>query len=277
MEGWCFRVSEGRPTAWTSCFILGLEPMPSAKVFESRTIIIGMDCDSSGIPVVLNQLELPFDGLPSSTCSQRVSAWLEDQNEETEDVVCGHLFLVDAESRRRRAARWMDVRAIQARFHSDSGWLIPGGVEAVWLYEEACRSYMNGMYMAALLCSHSSCERVLAASLDSHERPLSKGWAMWGLGRLVPAAFELGLIDEGLKDRLLQLSELRKVSAHFKPPLSPNSITRRAIELFDLRPELETEDGFDALLQMDAHAALDATTELLRGEQGFSRVGPYRA
>ena len=77
---------------------------------------------------------------------------------------------------------------------------------------------MNGMFMAALLCAHSSCERVLAGCLDWYEDRLPKGWAMWGLGRLVPAAFDLGLIDEGLKDRLLQVSELRKVSAHFKPP-----------------------------------------------------------
>lgn len=99
---------------------------------------------------------------------------------------------------------------------------------------------------------------------------------MWGLGLLVPAAFDLGLIDEGLKDRLLQVSELRKVSAHFKPPMSPNSIMRRTIETFDLRPELETDDGLDSLLGRDALAALDVTTELLRGEQGFSRAaGPY--
>jgi hypothetical protein len=234
-----------------------------------------MDCDSSGIPVVLNQLELPLDGLPSSTCRQRVSAWLQYQAAETEDVVSGQLFLADADSRRDRAARWIEVHAIQARFARDSGSLVPGGIEAVWLYEEACRSYMHGMYMAALLCAHSSCERVLAGCLNWYEDRLPKGWAMWGLGRLVPAAFDLGLIDEALKDRLLQVSELRKVSAHFKSPMAPNSIMTRALVAFQLRPELETEDGLDYLLARDALAALDATTELLRGEQGFSRVGPF--
>jgi hypothetical protein len=98
---------------------------------------------------------------------------------------------------------------------------------------------------------------------------------MWGLGRLVPAAFDLGLIEEGLKDRLLQVSELRKVSAHFKPPMEPNSIMSRAFETFRLQPDLDTEDGLDSLLAGDALTALKAATELLRGDQGFSRVRPY--
>ena len=228
-----------------------------------------MDCDSSGIPTVMEQLELPFDNLPSQTCRQRVSAWLEDQDEETEDVTVAELFLVDGTTRRGRAERWIEVRAAQARFARGSGWLVPGGVEAVWLYEEACRSYMNGMYMAALLCAHASCERVLAGRLDWYEVRLPKDWVRWGLGRLAPAAFEAGLIDERLKDRILQLSELRKVSAHFKPPLAPNSIARRAVELFNLHPDLETEDGFDSLLRRDALSALETTTELLRGEQAL--------
>jgi hypothetical protein len=224
--------------------------------------------------MIMDQLELPFDNLPSQTCRQRVSAWLEDHDEETADVVAAQLFLVDGTSRRDRAERWIEVRAVQARFECSAGWLIPGGVEAVWLYEEACRSYMNGMYMAALLCAHAGCERVLAGCLDWYEGHLPKGWAMWGLGRLVPAAVEFGLIDERLEGSLLQLSELRKVSAHFKPPMSPNSIIRRAAELFNLHPELEAEDGFDNLLRSDALAALETSTELLRGGQGFARVAP---
>jgi hypothetical protein len=99
---------------------------------------------------------------------------------------------------------------------------------------------------------------------------------MWGLGKLVPAAFDLGLIDEPLKNRLLHVSELRKVSAHFKPPLTPNSVARRAAQLFELHPELETEEGLDSVLRKDALKALEASTELLRGDQGFARVrGPY--
>jgi hypothetical protein len=227
-----------------------------------------MDCESSGIPMIMEQLELPLGNLAPQTCRQRVSAWLENQDEETEDVTAAELFLVDGTTRRGRAKRWMEVRAVQARFDRDSGWLIPGGVEAVWLYEEAVRSYMNGMCMAALLCAHASCERVLAGRLDWYEVRLPKDWARWGLGRLAPAAFEAGLIDDRLKDRILHLSELRKVSAHFKPPSAPNSIARRAVELFNLHPELETEDGFDTLLRGDALAALETTTELLREHLG---------
>lgn len=227
--------------------------------------------------MITNQLELPFDDLPALTCRQRVATWLKDHNEETEEVAAAALFLSDGESRRSRAERWMQVRAVQAPFERNEGCLIPGGVEAVWLYEEACYSYVNRMYMAALLCAHASCERVLAGCLLSYEQHLPKGWGRWGLGLLTPAAFDFGLIDQSLKDALLHLSELRRVSAHFKPPLSPNSITRRAVEFFDLHPDLESEDGFDTLLRTDALAALRTATELLHGEQGFARVAPFYA
>jgi hypothetical protein len=235
-----------------------------------------MDCGSSGIPIITDQLEFPFENLPSQTCWQRVSAWLEDRDEETEEVITAQLFLADYESRRDRARRWLEVWAVQRPFERADGWLIPGGAEADWLYEEACHSYVNGMYMAALLCAHASCERVLAGCLNWYEDRLKKGWTMWGLGRLVPTAFDLGLIDEPLKERLLQISELRKVSAHFKPPLTPNSVASRATHLFVQHPELETEEGFDNVLRQDALKALEASTELLRGDQGFARVrGPY--
>ena len=235
-----------------------------------------MDCGSSGIPIITDQLEFAFENLPSQTCWQRVSAWLDDHEEETEEVITAHLFLADYESRRDRARRWLEVRAVQQPFERADGWLIPGGAEADWLYEEACHSYVNGMYMAAL------CARTRVASGSSPdawtgiEDRLKKGWTMWGLGRLVPTAFDLGLIDEPLKLRLLRISELRKVSAHFKPPLTPNSIARRATHLFVQHPELGVEEGLDNVLRQDALKALEASTELLRGDQGFARVrGPY--
>jgi hypothetical protein len=222
--------------------------------------------------IVADHPELPFGDIPRLTREERVIAWLRDQEDETVETIIATLFLTDGESRRRRAERWFEIRSFQARYDRIEGWLIPGGVEAFWLYEEACRSYANGRYLAALLCAHSACERVLAGCLLSFEAQLPPRWQMWGLGNLVPEAFRFGLIDAPLKDKLHKVSELRKVSAHFKPPLAPNSITRRVAQLFDDQVSISGEDEFDTVLRTDAMLAIETSTELLRGDQGFSRI-----
>jgi hypothetical protein len=227
---------------------------------------------SYGPPIVTDQPELPFEGIPCLTREERIMAWLRTQEAETIETVVATLFLADGESRRRRAERWFQIRSTQACYDRDEGWLIPGGMEAFWLYEEACRSYTNGMYLAALLCAHSACERVLAGCLLSFEAQLPPRWQMWGLGNLVPEAFRLGLIDQPLKDKLHQVSELRKVSAHFKPPLASNSVARRVAQLSDGQLSISGEDEFDTILRADAMLAIETSTELLRGDQGFSRV-----
>jgi hypothetical protein len=128
------------------------------------------------------------------------------------------------------------------------------------------------MYLATLLCAHSACERVLAGCLLHFEAHLPKRWQMWGLGNLVPEAFRLGLIDKPLNDRLHQVSELRKVSAHFKPPLAPNSVARRATQLPDDELRMSGEDELDTVLRADAMLAIEVSTELLMSDQGFSRI-----
>jgi hypothetical protein len=98
---------------------------------------------------------------------------------------------------------------------------------------------------------------------------------MWGLGKLAPAAYERGLLDAPLKERLHQLSNIRKVSAHYKPPLEPNSITRRALHSNIDDTGESDEDLLDGLLRNDALLAITIATELLRGDQGFARIVGY--
>jgi hypothetical protein len=181
------------------------------------------------------------------------------------------LFLADGESRRRRAIRWLQLSSVQNEFEKESGWLIPCGVEPVWLYREACNSYINGMYLAALLCAHAACERVLAGCLLAYEESLPKGWRMWGLGKMIPVASERSLIDPPLKGRLEAISEPRKVSAHFKPPMTTNSVVNRVSQLYDDHAYHPLEDRLDNLLKTDALIALGTATELLHGDQGFAR------
>ena len=111
-----------------------------------------MDINSRGPEIVVGQLQFEFDGIPPLTQEQRLSAWLADQDIESTDTLTAILFLNDEESRRRRAARWAEVRSIQIPYEAESGWLVSGGEEVIWLYDEACKGYVHGSFFSALLC-----------------------------------------------------------------------------------------------------------------------------
>jgi hypothetical protein len=229
---------------------------------------------ASGRPPFLDQLQLDFDGIGLLSDEERVVRWLAEQPEESSAAYLAALFVQDAKSRRRRAEGWSQLRQMQEPFDTDWGWLIPGGVEAVWLYHEAERAYVHDLHLAALLCAHASCERVLASCLGSYEDRLDKNWTRWGLGPLTRAAREFGLIDDETRDQLILLTERRRVSAHYKPPLTPDSVMMRVVAQ---HPDgLADEDYIDEVLRRDAFYALTSATHLLRGNQGFARVRLYR-
>jgi hypothetical protein len=134
--------------------------------------------------MVVGQLQFEFDAVAPLTEEQRIMAWLANQDEESPDVLTGILFLNDRESLRRRAARWHEVRSIQAPYEAIR-WFVSGGQEVIWLYDEACKGYIHGAFFSALLCAHSACERVLAGCLYAHREELAANWLMWGLGGLM--------------------------------------------------------------------------------------------
>jgi hypothetical protein len=223
-----------------------------------------MNPDSYGPPVVAGQLEFIFDGVEPLPLEKRIADWLDCQNEETPDTLTATLFLVDNESRRRRANRWFEVRCVQAPYDRDSGWLVHGGVEAIWLYDEACRSYIDGAYFSALLCAHAACERVLAGYLNLHDEELDKNWLMWGLGKLMIAAEQRGIIDVGALNALDRLNQARKVSAHYKPFDTPTSVQRRAISALESYPDLDEDAVIDNIARSDALFGIRVATSLVR-------------
>ncbi len=220
----------------------------------------------------MGQLQLPLEGVEPLTDEERIEAWFYQQERDSADTRTASLFLRDRRTRRARAARWGQIQDIQAPFANASGWLIPGGMESLWLYHEAERTYIEGFPLASLLSAHAACERVLAGCLQGYEDELDKRWRRWGLGPLVTEAFNRTLIDTPLRDDLMKVSELRKVSAHFKPPLEPNSLHRRAVERTIAVPELGDDDALDEVAQDDALLAIRTATELMRGDQGFLRA-----
>ena len=53
-------------------------------------------------------------------------------------------------TRTARAKRCLELRAVQAPYDR-AFWLVPGGEEAVWLYDEADRAFVDGLFLASLL------------------------------------------------------------------------------------------------------------------------------
>ena len=111
----------------------------------------------------LGQLQFDLDGVPALTDEERVLAWLADQEHETADTFRAMLFVRDNLGRAARAERWMELRTVQAPFDREH-WLIPGGSEAVWLYEEAS-------VRSSTACTWRRC--------SAHTRPVSGSLGMF--------------------------------------------------------------------------------------------------
>lgn len=103
-----------------------------------------------------------------------------------------------------------------------------GGPETAFLLDEAANALVEGLWLASLLCSHAACERHLAGLLSMIEDSLPSDWRRWGLGRLLVEAKQRAAVPHDLVDALDILNEVRKVSAHFKPPLHEGSLLNRA-------------------------------------------------
>lgn len=231
-----------------------------------------MKPEPNGPEIVVGQLQFEFEGVAPLTVEQRISTWLEHQEEETPEMYSALLLLADNESRQRRARRWNEIRGIQSPYEGGSGWLISGGIEVSWLYDEACRDYINGAYFSALLCAHAACERELAGSLSPYREELPKGWMYWGLGKLIPHAAGRHLISPAMRVDLEKLTEVRKVSAHFKEAhKTPTAVPWRANLLLSNDPQIEYDDAVDSILKFDALFAIQIATKVARGNLGFSR------
>jgi len=226
-----------------------------------------------GPELVVGQLQLEFAGVAPLTLDQRLEEWLSHQDEPTSDVLTAALFIADNDSRRRRAVRYKELLELQAPYAMNESWLVSGGVEVIWLYEEGCRGYINGAFLSALLCSHAACERVLAGCLFSCREELDKRWLMWGLGNLMTAAAERGMINDELRGDLAKLNEIRKVSAHFKPSHeTTTSVGYRALSELTEDSGAAHEAAINSIVRTDALFALQVATFMVRSDLSMTAI-----
>lgn len=210
---------------------------------------------------IFGQPELPLEGVEPLDPIRRVELWLATQPEDFADLdgFSARLYLDDSDTRLQRAKRWFEIQEIDARCTYKWGVLLHGGTETSWLLGEAAHGLVQGLWLSSLLCSHAACERHLAGILAFDEHSLPNSWRGWGLGRLVQAAQQRGIVPSDLWEPLGTLNEVRKVSAHFKPPLHGGSLMNRAQAVEDsnlLRSALE-------LAEADAFAAYETARSLV--------------
>lgn len=231
-----------------------------------------MTLDPYGPEVVVGQLQFEFDGIAVLTLEEKLVQWINSLDDETADadMLTAMLFIADSDTRRSRADRWREIVRLQAPYRYDPAWVVSGGVEAMWLYNEAWHDYIDSAYFSAIICAHAACERELAGCLFPYREELGKRWLIWGLGNLIPAALERGIINEEISKDLSKLNEIRKVSAHFKPDHeTPTSVQHRARGLFAAGPDSDYERVLRGMVRSDALFAIRVATLVLRSNLGF--------
>lgn len=212
------------------------------------------------------QLELELPGVEPLTMRQRAEAVVEGTTDWDADAIGATLYVEDDASRSGRVARWQWVEAVREPFHTGRGFMIHGGPEAFWLYDTACQCFVGELYLAAVLCAHASCERVLAAYVDVYNATAARHLLHAGLGPVARSAHGMGVITDALLDRLLALNEVRKFVAHFKPLGDPRSLLMRLHPLSTTGvADDDYEAAVDARLRQDAELAVSAATEVVLG------------
>lgn len=290
----------GRPSAVKVLSSSERTPLVTCWLRLSTLLRLG---DVNRVPhlsLVVDQIELDMPGVPPLSTEQRLRRWLEDQGEETPAVIEALLLIEDDRTRDARVGRYFDIEIARRPFESEDGWFIPGGSEAWWLYQEAERAYISGLFMASLLCSHAASERALAGCLADFADQLPPTWQRWGLTPLAAEAGRRQIVAPDLEAQLKDLAERRKVSAHYKPPLHPNSVLSRSrpperpesnrhslpltVDDVDqefrdeaLRAADEADQAFErkiaSVLREDALFGLGTVIELLGGDHGHPLIG----
>lgn len=100
------------------------------------------------------------------------------------------------------------------------------------LWDATLTAFVQGNWVAAVLCAQATCERTLAAliyNLFAMSEP-PKNWERWGLGALVKYCREERLVEEGLLDEVAVLCEERKPYGHWRGPLEHGALLKVAMD-----------------------------------------------
>lgn len=123
-----------------------------------------------------------------------------------------------------------------------------GGSGSHLAYTEMRLAFIHGLYFTTVLLALACIEQELAGSLYARGSDIA---ARSPLERLLADSMEAGVIDEALFQSIDELRTLRNSYAHFRPPLHPTGMARRALEgevhMYDL-PESDAVKALEVLV-----------------------------
>lgn len=192
-------------------------------------------------------------------------------------VAEAHLLDGDAQTRRQRAHRLVQVQHLHAALLPGVQVATAGGNETLWLVEEAKVAYIAELFLAALVTAHAACERELAGRLALRlDDQVPGGWERWGLGKLVEHAQQEGSLQSEVVELLLDVNERRKSLVHYRRPVDVGSYERRYVDLADqvlpgMEPTLDEMWADDALLALRAALTLLVSNPFTMASAGLGR------
>lgn len=152
----------------------------------------------------------------------------------------------DENSRQTRAKR---IKWASPLYQSPG--LVSGEIIPLNLRTEAYDCFVNGQFLATILCAAATIEHLLVDDLQARE--LAKNWAP--LGRSIEIVRKHRLFPAEIIDQLVRLNELRNPIAHRRDALDSSTFANRY---------LENRIHPSALMEKDAKFALEVMCEFFQ-------------
>lgn len=148
-----------------------------------------------------------------------------------------------------------DVMTLFAR-HGIAVALVGGGHESGMLMAEAAGCYVHGLFAAALICAHASCERELAGHLAATE-VVPAGAERWGLGRLLQYAKEHDWYSAQTLEGLARLNARRRDLYHLRSGPGMGELFRRTYDQLPWRGKEHIAEDIERVLRAESFEGLD--------------------
>lgn len=169
---------------------------------------------------------------------------------------------------REERSLWLDALYRNAMGDKEF-WISGGGEESMWTWGASVDAFLDGNWVAVILCCQATCERLLAGRFVPFQMDESLApprWESMGMGRLLSELELRQAIDPDFAIELRRLVEYRKPFGHWKHMTDPLSLFRRARVVADADSYIDGEEAAMRLVVADATYAITTTIELLYGD-----------
>lgn len=150
---------------------------------------------------------------------------------------------------------------------------LSAGEEGQLAWDAAIRTFLDGIWVATILCCHVVCEREVAGVISTSRVRLNgvlpRKWEALGLGGLLREAERFALLPHNLIDALHDLANARKPYGHWRSLVNEQSLFRRAQAEADLTGHTDHHNIVERLVVRDATNAMRTTIRLYFGSYGL--------